>query len=280
MSWRIATEHRSRYRYAQPVVASYNEVRITPIAFERQAVVESSVSVEPLCPLYTYYDYWSTVVVAFDVEQTHEELLIVGSSLVDTAAPIWSDPGIDWMDLRDPKAQDQFAEFLFPTRFTQVDDELAAIAAQLADVATPRDALEQVDDWVRSSLTYQRGTTDVSTSALQAWRQGSGVCQDFAHLGLSLLRSMGIPARYVSGYLHPEMDAAIGESAWGASHAWLEAWFGYWHPIDPTSGDAVGERHVTVARGRDYADVAPSRGVYHGGRLENLEVSVELTRLA
>jgi transglutaminase-like putative cysteine protease len=99
-------------------------------------------------------------------------------------------------------------------------------------------------------------------------------------VGIVLLRSLGIPARYVSGYLHPNADAAIGDRAIGQGHAWLEYWLGAWYPTDLTHGEEVGDRHVLVARGRDYADVSPFRGVYQGGRLETLDVTVDLIRLS
>ena len=96
-----------------------------------------------------------------------------------------------------------------------------------------------------------------------------------------MVRGLGIPARYTSGYLHPsDEDATIGEVTAGESHAWIEAWVGEWIALDPTSGDDVGSRHVVVAHGRDYGDVPPLKGVYHGGNAEALDVSVELTRLA
>jgi transglutaminase-like putative cysteine protease len=106
------------------------------------------------------------------------------------------------------------------------------------------------------------------------------VCQDFVHLTLAVLRAMGIPARYTSGYLHPSPDAGVGDTIAGQSHAWAEAWTGEWHGLDPTNGGPTGERHVTVGRARDYADVSPFKGIFQGGPAEALGVTVELTRLA
>ena len=114
--------------------------------------------------------------------------------------------------------------------------------------------------WVRDQLTYVPGTTGVHTSAVEAWEGGEGVCQDFAHLTLAVLRSMGLPGRYCSGYVHPDGDADLGATLEGESHAWIEVWSGDWQPFDPTAGNAIAEHHVLVARGRDYADVAPVRG--------------------
>jgi transglutaminase-like putative cysteine protease len=105
------------------------------------------------------------------------------------------------------------------------------------------------------------------------------VCQDYAHLTLALLRAMDLPGRYVSGYLHTSQEGSIGETTRGESHAWVEYWAGSWLPVDPSSLAEVAERHVVVARGRDYADVRPLAGVYRGPSAEALGVTVELTRL-
>ncbi len=132
---------------------------------------------------------------------------------------------------------------------------------------------------MHDSLSYEKGTTSVSTPAIEAWHAGRGVCQDFVHLSIALLRAMGIPARYVSGYLHPRDDAPIGETIAGESHAWAEAWIGEWFAFDPTNTSMVGERHVLVARGREYGDVTPLKGVYSGAPSSTPTVTVELTRL-
>ena len=129
-------------------------------------------------------------------------------------------------------------------------------------------------------MVYEPGATDVSTTASDAVELGRGVCQDFVHISIALLRGAGIPARYASGYLHPQSDAAIGETVVGQSHAWLEAWLGRWHAVDPTNGDDVGPRHVVVAQGRDYADVVPLKGVFHGPPEVSTEVTVAITRVA
>jgi transglutaminase-like putative cysteine protease len=120
----------------------------------------------------------------------------------------------------------------------------------------------------------------VHTTAAEAWEQKRGVCQDITHLAIGALRSVGIPARYVSGYLHPQPDAAIGQTVAGESHAWVEWFCGDWRGFDPTNLIDIGDRHVTVGRGRDYNDVAPLRGVYAGPYGSKLFVTVEITREA
>ncbi len=278
MTWRIATRHTSIYRYASPVAASYNEARMTPVTSPGQVVLETHLAVTPSTPLFAYVDYWSTAVHAFDVHQPHDELRVVANSLVETAAPRGIGLAPSWDDLADPDLKDRLSELLTTTSYAPLDDELGETARALAAGLAPADAVAAIEERVRTSMRYEPGTTEVSTSALDAWRQASGVCQDFAHVTLVLLRQLGIPARYTSGYLHPNPEAAE-QTVRGASHAWVEAWLGEWVPIDPTNGEPVGERHVVVAHGRDYADVAPLLGVYHGGALESLEVTVELTRV-
>ena len=120
----------------------------------------------------------------------------------------------------------------------------------------------------------------MSTTSSGALDLGRGVCQDFVHVAIALLRACGIPARYASGYLHPDVHAGIGDTVTGQSHAWLEAWLGSWYPVDPTSGAEVGERHVLVARGRDYGDVAPLKGVFHGLADLSVDVRVAIERVA
>jgi transglutaminase-like putative cysteine protease len=125
-----------------------------------------------------------------------------------------------------------------------------------------------------------QGVTGVHTTAAEAWAGRRGVCQDIAHLSLGALRSVGIPARYVSGYLHPLPDAAIGQTVAGESHAWVEWFCGTWRGFDPTNLIDIGDRHVAVGHGRDYNDVAPLRGVYTGSYGAQLYVKVEITREA
>ena len=124
------------------------------------------------------------------------------------------------------------------------------------------------------------GTTGVHSSGLDALREGKGVCQDFAHLTLILLRSMGIPSRYVSGYLHPNAKAKVGDTIDGQSHAWIQAWTGGWWNYDPTNDKEINEQYISVGVGRDYADVTPLKGIYSGEGSTDLDVVVEITRLA
>lgn len=279
MSWRLGIRHRTHYRYRNPVRSSYNEARITPLSTPTQVVEESRVEVSPSTPTFRYWDYWGTLVDAFDVQDSHDELVVVGDSVVETSKPL-EPPDMGWDRLSSPEVADRFGEFLAPSRYVHGSDETRDVARTLVAEGTPAQAVPAAISWVSDRLDFHRGATHVHSTAADALALGSGVCQDFAHLTLALLRAMGVPARYTSGYIHPSAEAEIGAVRSGQSHAWVEVWTGDWHPFDPTHRGPVGNRHVVVARGRDYADVSPLRGIYRGGPLDTMEVEVEVTRLA
>jgi transglutaminase-like putative cysteine protease len=176
---------------------------------------------------------------------------------------------------------DRWCEYLERGAFVdraEDDPARAGLVESLRRAPSPRAAVGLAIEAVRDHIAYTPGITHVHTSAGEAWAEGRGVCQDFTHTTLSLLRAVGIPARYVSGYIHTE-DAAIGVPGLGESHAWVEAWNGGWEAHDPTNGRSVGAAHVLVARGRDYRDVSPLTGIYAGPLSQDPEVVVEVTRM-
>ncbi|MGH9019815.1 MAG: transglutaminase-like domain-containing protein, partial [Acidimicrobiales bacterium] len=132
---------------------------------------------------------------------------------------------------------------------------------------------------VRGHVAYERGVTVVSSTAQEVWIQGRGVCQDLTHVTIAALRHVGVPARYVSGYFLSRPDVEVGEVVTGESHAWVEYFASDWRAVDPTNGGPIGVHHVVVAKGREYGDVAPLKGVYHGGPSSALGVTVEMSRL-
>ena len=281
MSWRIKVSHTTTYQYSGVVHASYNEARISPLDTANQFTLEHRVEVNPAANLFRYRDYWGSRVHAFDLHQSHTELTVVGTSLVETAERTPNlDDTVTWDAIDAPGLNDRFYEYLGDTAITEPDDAIREVGMRLRRRSSAAEALSELSDWLREHVEYQPGSTSVSTTAAEVLRARRGVCQDYVHLGIAVLRSAGIPARYASGYLYPDVGGAVGDTHQGDSHAWLEAWVGDWHPVDPTSGAAVAERHILVARGRDYADVAPLKGVYHGGPSRSLDVSVDLTRVA
>lgn len=276
---RLRITHHTGYRYSDPVEASFNEVRMTPLDAEGQVLLNHQLTVSPVAALQSYTDYWGAAVEAFEVHTPHRVLEITATSTVDTPPMPAEMPGGTWADLLDTALSDRFAEFLTWTEYVdELDPDRSVLVQTLRASATPQGAVDACMAAVRERMTYTPGVTTVSTRASQAWNSGHGVCQDFTHVTLGLLRALDIPARYVSGYLHTE-EEAIGQTVVGESHAWVEYWDRTWHAIDPTNQRAVGAAHVIVARGRDYADVPPLKGIYAGGRSEGLGVQVEITQI-
>ena len=278
MSWRIAVRHRTGYQYGAPARSSYNEVRMTPATASGQHLLTSRLDIRPDARPLRYVDYWGTQVHAFDVHVPHTELVVTATSVVETGGPVAA-PEVGWDALASPAVRDRFAELLAPSRYVQAEDEVDAVARALRAAGSPAETGRAAVHWVHETLDYVRGATSVGTTSAEARSLGKGVCQDFSHLALALLRSAGLPARYVSGYLYPGREAVLDEPVSAESHAWVEFWAGRWVPLDPSNLSEVAERHVLVARGRDYADVRPLAGVYSGPVAQSLGVRVELTRL-
>ncbi|MBO3748228.1 transglutaminase family protein [Streptosporangiaceae bacterium NEAU-GS5] len=275
MGWRLKIRHLTTHEYDGEAASSYNEVRMAPLDDPVQNTLERRLTVRPGTPVWSYTDYWGTLVSVFDVPKAHRELTVEAVSQVETskARPLGKPPS--WAELRG--IESRLGEFLRPTPRTTVAPEVALAQVPGRD---PHEAAEAIAWCVHERVSYVPGSTGVLTSAQEAWNQGQGVCQDMAHVTVALLRAAGIPARYVSGYVHPHRDAAIGEPVVGQSHAWIEYWAGEWVAVDPTNQTHAGEDHVIVARGRDYTDVPPLKGIYQGPPAGRTEVKVEVTRLA
>jgi transglutaminase-like putative cysteine protease len=280
MSWRMRVKHETEIHYAGNVVGSYNEVRITPPTTGAQEALESRIEVSPGAALTHYVDYWGTQVTAFDLHEVHDLLRITGLSVVETSDGHDADTSADWDAVGSPEVSGRFVELLRPTPLTRIDRSLVTEARRIAAGLSPHEAALALAAHVGERVSYVPGATEVSTGAQDAYTQGAGVCQDMAHLTVAMLRSAGLPARYVSGYLHPDAEAGVRHMADGESHAWVEWWAGGWIPWDPTNGIPVGEQHVFVAAGRDYADVPPIKGICRGAGSTHQVVRVEVERLA
>ena len=285
MSWRLRIEHTTKVTYTGPVLTSFNEARMTPLTLPTQTTLESRVTAGAGVPVWTYVEYWGTFVSVFDLPEAHDDLLIRAVSTVETqpfgGIPV-SGPRPGWPELRRHGRGGRLLEYLLPTALTTVAEDIAdaAIAETSAASLSPDETAAAISALVHDHVTYLPGATGVRTNAQEAWDKGQGVCQDMAQIAVSLMRATGLPARYVSGYLHPDPKAQPGSKSVGQSHAWVEYWAGSWVALDPTSGAPVGERHVAVARGRDYGDVPPLKGIYHGPPESDMQVTVEVTRLA
>ena len=278
--WRLRVVHTTGYAYQSPVTASYNEARLTPRSDARQNVILNRVETIPATRSYRYVDYWGTAVTAFDLHAPHTLLTVTSSSVVETERPESPDAKVSWDELQSEAVIDRFDEMLRPTAHTPLNRRVASVARKISKTSDPAEAVVAVAKWVRGELDYLPGTTGVHSSGLDALNEGKGVCQDFVHLSLIVLRAMGIPGLYVSGYLHPKHSASVGDTVDGRSHAWIQAWTGGWWQYDPTNDTEITEQYVSVGAGRDYTDVSPLKGIYSGEGATDLDVIVELTRLA
>jgi transglutaminase-like putative cysteine protease len=293
---RLDIRYVTRFDYATSVAESQNELRACPASDDRQALLHYNVTTIPSSRVASYVDHWGTRVDTFGVRLPHTSLEVIAEATVETAKPalITTSPRLSAM--RDPGFRDRYLEYLTPSTHVRWGPEVtqaAATAAQLAgDDAIG--AVLAIHRAVGDALAYAPGETYVGVGVDAVFASGRGVCQDFAHLAVAMYRSLGIPARYVSGFLFTA-DDATGEDVHGdevevETHAWVEValpraatgrdpdvtWFG----LDPTNQQEVAERHVAIGRGRDYDDVAPFRGVYAGASDHELDVSVSMRRLS
>jgi transglutaminase-like putative cysteine protease len=281
MRARYRIVHRSLYEYDRDVHASYNEARLTPQQAPWQSRLESTITVDPVTWSYRYEDYWGNAVRVFEVEKPHSSLEVRAVDLVELDPARRPGPrSLGWGELSSAAVRDRYVEFLAQTPATTPPGELAERAQELAGRLDPVAAARAIGEAVHDAVTYRSGVTAVHTTAVEAWRERSGVCQDYAHLVVGALRHVGVPARYVSGYLYPQADPAVGDSTSGESHAWVEFWTGEWSPHDPTNLAEVADRHVTIGSGRDYSDVPPIKGIVAGSHETRLTVTVELARVA
>ncbi|MGC4192495.1 MAG: transglutaminase family protein [Thermomicrobiales bacterium] len=281
MRYRIA--HRTEYQYTGPVHESFNEIRLRPCSDEQQLCLNFGLEIDPPATVIVFTDYYGNTVHDFSVPYLHSRLTIEATSDVVTFAaedePL-AGPRDGQVDHSPTIASlavnvgfaDDFVEFLAPSTYVALEDESAAISRRILEQDGDISAygfLCACASTVRAMLQYQVGATNVHSKVAEILAGGSGVCQDFSHVLISLCRHAGLPARYVSGYL-----GNVAESE--ASHAWVEAYvppYG-WVGFDATSGGPCTGRHVKISVGRDYADVTVVRGTYRGGVANNLAVTV------
>ena len=272
----LSIRHHTGFTYAGAAKSSYNEARMTPRSGRTQVVATSRLTVRPAVGIATHVDYFGTVVSSFDLQEPHPQLEVEATSQVESWAATLEAP-LRFEELAAPRLVDRFAEYLLPTARTS----LAGDALEdLGRFLTPdlHETVEALCGFVRESVSYVPGATTVSATAQEAWDRRKGVCQDITHVSVAMLRALGIPARYVSGYLYPGREPAIDDVVEGQSHAWVEYFSGAWTGIDPTNSTRETGRHIVVGHGRDYDDVAPLKGIYQGPAATQLGVVVEMRR--
>ena len=282
----FAIRYLTSYQYDADVVDNLNALRVKPATNSRQRVDEFSVRLNPEVRLHRHADYFGTEVVEFEISRPHRQLTIdVRARVVTRAAP--TPPASDWEALAEPDYREAGGEFLLrgdgAAGHPLLDELIDATGGE-----TPLATLTAVSELIAERFEYRRGATYVDSTVADLLDGGAGVCQDFVHLGLALLRDHGIAARYVSGYLFASNGDDAQESVEVDTHAWLEALLPaadpahpepVWVGADPTNRVLASERHVKIGHGRHYADVPPIKGVYRGAANSTLEASVTMTRL-
>jgi len=273
--------HTTGFAYDGVATASYNEARLTPQTIGGQIAVHTRLDVSPSPWSWSYRDYWGSHVTAFEVLDPHDELTVTATATVHTHERIRSGETLDWEDIRADRLADQFTEYLEISDRVRPPEDLATRYADIARSSpTPHDAAAAICSLVNEEVDYVVGSTQVSGHAADSWQARAGVCQDMAHLVIGGLRQVGIPARYVSGYVHPSKEPIVGEAVRGESHAWVEWWDGDWRGYDPTNDTEPADRHIVVATGRDYGDVRPLSGIFTGAGTSSMFVAVQVTRLS
>jgi transglutaminase-like putative cysteine protease len=281
----FAIRYLTEYSYDSEVVDNLNALRVKPRDSSRQRCDEFSVRLTPEVRLHRHTDYFGTEVVEFEISRPHRQLTIDVRARVSTrsAEP---PPDTTWEAIDDPSYREAGGEFLLQTDDAPGNPVLEELLAAGADAATPRDLVLQVATVVPDRFEYRKGATFVDSTIADLLEAGAGVCQDFVHLGLCLLRRRGIAARYVSGYLYAASDDDSRESVEVDTHAWLEALLPVpdggepvWVGADPTNRGLAEESHVKIGHGRHYADVPPIKGVYRGAASAELQASVTMARL-
>jgi transglutaminase-like putative cysteine protease len=277
---RFALRYHAEYRYDAPVFDQHNVLRVKPAATPRQRVRGFRLAIEPNARTRGYTDYFGTEAIEFNVPGEHERLAITAEAEVTTDAPP-PPHASSWEAIRERAYTDAGGEFLLHTD----DEPQNGVLDELSNAilaADPQETVQRVCEVIPERFEYRPGATFVGSTVDDLLEGGAGVCQDFVHLALILLRNHGIAARYVSGYLFAAPDDGGEDSVEVDTHAWLEALLGDqgWVGADPTNRRLAGEEHVKIGHGRFYGDVAPIRGVYKGAasRAEP-DVGVKMTRL-
>ncbi|MFD0666419.1 transglutaminase family protein [Ramlibacter sp. MAHUQ-53] len=282
--------HETTYDYAPAVKTAQHLAHLKPRQTPHQKVLRHRLSVTPQpAQLREVPDAWGNTRTFFSLASSHERLRVVADSLVDTAPPPEPASTIPWEDARERMRYhrdarfDPASEFAFASPYVPRHEDFMAYAQPSFTPGRPLlAAARELMARIHREFEYHSQATDASTPALQSLALRQGVCQDFAHVMIGCLRSLGLPARYVSGYLltepPPGQPRLVGADA---SHAWASVWLpgeggepGTWADLDPTNDRAPGEDYVVLAIGRDYADVSPVRGVIHGGANHQLKVAV------
>ncbi|WP_405179154.1 transglutaminase family protein [Nocardia sp. NBC_01377] len=290
---RYRVEHRTKYSYSDEVSSSYGRAYLTPREFPGQRLVSHDLTIDPVpSDRSVGTDVYGNTTSYFHVTAEHTELVVTGISVVDVQRPVPASADGPWEQARPTSVNGPLAvEFTLDLRPPEISAEVTAYAAESLTPGRPLlKAVTDLNTRIHRDFAYRSGSTNVSTRVADVFAAREGVCQDFARIAAACLRSHGLAARYVSGYLAtdppPGKERMVGVDA---THAWAAVWVpgdsasdrtGHWIGFDPTNDQFADERYVTAAWGRDYADVPPLRGIiYTDARESIITVSVDVAPL-
>ena len=277
---RFNIHHVTKYTYEGPVRDSANQIVLFPVKDEFQEVLKHELTItgEPIVDLYK--DYYGNEVGSFTHAEPHSLLAIDSRVEVITKARSAIRDEVEkesqWAHLEEVRWLVPFIDFLKQEQFASLAEVLESVCPEKARRQTPLEAALQLRNYVYEHFKYIKGVTSVESTLDEVWMLKAGVCQDFAHILLVLLRQIQIPARYVSGYICPNRNGMRGE---GATHAWIEAYIPYngWVGLDPTNNCIADDLHVRLAVGRSFSDCSPVKGTYKGTAGQKLEVGVSVS---
>jgi len=283
---RYRTTHTTTYLYDEPVAQSISEARLTPRSFERQKVQEVHIDIQPeFATRETRTDYFGNEVTTIALFGTHDQFIVTSTSVVETGLSLAENwPTIAWESVRDrlavPPDDESLAasEYLFESPYVASVNAVADYARAVFSQGRPLvECLVELNHRINGDFAYKPESTAIGVPLQEVMEKRHGVCQDFAHVMIGALRSAGLAARYVSGYLRTGADVQGA----GASHAWVSAWVpgAGWVDFDPTNDVMPTDGHVTVGWGRDFGDVTPVKGVALGGGGQTVEVEVRVKPL-
>jgi transglutaminase-like putative cysteine protease len=296
---RLGITHETRYDYTPQVETAQHMAHLKPLQTATQTLVSHRLEILPeAAQTSETRDVFGNARAFFSLQTAHDELCVLAHSVVETREPpqppLGPEGSLPWEQVRERfryragGRYDPAAEFVFPSAYVpRHDDFLAYARPSFGAGVSVLDGAQSLMQRIFEDFTYASNSTEINTPAVEALAQRKGVCQDFAHIMIACLRGLGLPARYVSGYLlttpPPGQPRLVGSDA---SHAWVAVYspgedggLGQWFDFDPTNNRSPGEDYVTLAIGRDYADVSPMRGVIHGGANHRLNVAVTVEPL-
>jgi len=274
-------KHLTKYIYSNKVIDAANLIRLHPINDEYQKVLSHTIAVTNNAYIQVFTDFYNNAFGTFMITEPHDELSIISEVEVVTFDKIFPDDSVpideQWTELKSIQKHIDYLDFmLYNKAFGNIQEVLNLIETVDTKGHSPYRVVLQLCEYVYKNFNYIQGITNVNSTPDEAWNLKAGVCQDFTNVLLQLIRMIGIPARYVSGYICPNETITRGE---GATHAWIEAYIPFygWFGVDPTNNAIANENHVRLAVGRNYDDCAPVKGVFKGNVESELLVKVDVS---